>query len=123
MAPTIVTLDEGYEGTFDVKTKLAEAVVQEGSSSNDGSHSSRLKDDEDKERERKYIYDHVSSSRTFGWVGWGSRPRSHVGTSGGIGGHSWGVGGGVKGWGGGATDQGHVEIVSSLSEVMLKFGE
>jgi hypothetical protein len=113
MAPTVVTLDEGYEGTFDVKTKLAEAVVQEDPAS-------RPTNDEDKGRVRKFIYDHVSSSRTFGWVGWGSRPRSHVGTGGGV--HSWGVVGG-KGWAAGATDQGHVEIVGSLSGVMLKFGE
>jgi len=117
MAPTTVTLDDGYEGTFDVKTKLAEAVVQEGGS---GLLSGPTSDD-DKERERKYVYDHVSSSRTFGWVGWGSRPRSRTGTSSGSSIHSWGAGGG-KVWGGGAMDQGHVEIVSSLSEAVLKFG-
>lgn len=118
----MVTLDEGYEGTFDVKTKLAEAIVQESGSSNDNSKSGGLKDGEDIERERKYIYDHVSSTRTFGWVGRGKRPRPHVGSSSSSSSHSWGVGAGER-WGGGAMDQGHVEIVSSLSEAVLKFGK
>lgn len=92
LAESNVTLDTKYRGTFDVQTKLASAVVEEGEPQS-------IPDPFGEDRPRVYVYDIKSDTRTLGWVGWGKRPKK------------WDP-----------MVQGHVDIVSSLSSVSLQLG-
>jgi len=83
-----VILDSKFEGTFDLQTKLSSADLDDDVVAVDPSGMSR---------QRSYFYDHASSNRKFGWVGWGDRPKK------------WDP-----------SRQGHVEIISSLSPVLLQ---
>jgi len=92
LAETCITLDPKYVGTFDLQTKLATASVKGGDEKN------TVADPLGAGRKRGYQFDLLSSTRIFGWIGWGSRPgpatrRNH---------------------------QGHVEIASSHSSVSLQ---
>jgi len=91
LAETHVTLDSKYEGTFNLQTKLAKASVKEG----DGNKT--VTDPSGEQRKRRYQFDHLSSTQIFGWIGSGSRPGPTT-----------------------QPNQGHVEIVSSHSSVMLE---
>lgn len=91
LAETWITLDPKYEGTFDLQTKLATASLKVDNGTNVVNHPLE-------NGKRGYAFDHSSSSRIFGWVGWGSRP-------------------------GPTTQQnyqGHVEVVSSHGSVVLQ---
>jgi hypothetical protein len=92
LAATNITLDSNYEGTFDVQTKLAKAFVREVD------EQKALVDPLAEGRKRGYQFDQKSSSRIFGWVGWGSRPGPTTQPN----------------------HQGHVDIVSSHSSVVLQ---
>ena len=90
LAESQITLDPKYEGTFNLQTKLASVNVKE----QDVKH---LVDPLGKDRLRHYQFDHTSTTRIFGWVGWGQRPTSTI-----------------------HNHQGHVELVSSHSSVQLQ---
>jgi hypothetical protein len=89
-AETNVTLDSSFEGTYSIQTKLASAIVNTG----DLPSSTQLTDKEIQDGERYYQYDAVTSDRVFGWVGSGKRPGP---------------------W----SNQGHIDILSSLSPIYL----
>jgi len=80
-----------YEGTFDLQTKLAKASVKEGD------EKKTVADPLGERRKRVYQFDHLSSARILGWVGWGPRPGPTTKQN----------------------HQGHVEIVSSHNPVSL----
>lgn len=61
-----ITVDARYEGTFDMQTKLSQATVIE-------EQVDSWYDPAGLHRDFRYEYDHKSSNRIFGWVGWGSR--------------------------------------------------
>lgn len=76
LGQSYITLDPKYEGTFDLRTKLAATVVK--------LHDvGPLVDPLGQNRNRYYQYDYMSNTRIFGWVGWGERPdptqRNHQG--------------------------------------------
>lgn len=75
-----------------MQTKLAKASVQD----NNGINS--VADPSGHGRKRSYQFDHSSSTRVCGWVGWGSRPGPIASEN----------------------RQGHVEAVSSHSQVSLQ---
>jgi hypothetical protein len=91
LAETYITLDPKYVGTFDLQTKLATASVKEGDEN-------AVVDPSGGGGKRGYQFDLLSSTRIFGWVGWGSRPGPTTKQ----------------------THQGYVEIVSSHSSVSLQ---
>jgi hypothetical protein len=91
LAKTHITLDPKYEGTFELQTKLAKASVKE-----DGEKPAA--DPLGVGRKRGYQFDHSSSSQIFGWVGWAPRPGPTTRQN----------------------HQGHVEIGSSHSSVILQ---
>lgn len=91
LAETYITLDDKFEGSFSVRTKLASAIVREGKYNPSA-------DPSGDNRQRNYVYDHTSESRSVGWVGWGTRPTGF------------------------RRGQGHVDVVSSLSPVSLQLG-
>jgi len=90
LADSKITLDPKYQGTFDIQTKLSLAEVWLRDVT-------PLVDPLGENRNRHYQYDYTSSTRKFGWVGWGKRPGPEK--------HS---------------HQGHVEISSSHSPVVLQ---
>jgi len=92
LANTYITLDPKYQGTFDLQTKLAKASVKENNGTN------LVADPSGHGGKRSYQLDHWSSTRIFGWVGWGSRPGPITFEN----------------------RQGHVEAVSSHSPVSLQ---
>jgi len=92
LAETAVILDPKYEGTFDLHTKLAQAVLKEQS------NKVLVADPTGNGGLRKYQLDHKTSTRMYGWVGWGQRPGPATGK----------------------IHQGHVEVVSSHSPVSLR---
>lgn len=94
LAESHVSLDPKYEGTFDLQTKLSSAVVTRQDKK------VLVTDPSGQNRQRHLEYDHTSSTRMFGWVGWGQRPRTTR-----------------------KTQQGHVEIASSHSPVYLELDE
>ncbi|EGO25214.1 hypothetical protein SERLADRAFT_448212 [Serpula lacrymans var. lacrymans S7.9] len=65
LGPSNVTLDRKYQGTFDVRTKLATATVAEGADPPASSGGASP---------REYQFDFISGYRVYGWVGWGQRP-------------------------------------------------
>jgi hypothetical protein len=98
LGPANVALDDRYQGTFEARTKFASARVYEQYGS-----AGRVEADTPGtmvEQRTKYVYDHLSTSRISGWRGQGKRPRRR-----------------------GDLGQGHVEVVSSLSPVMLQLGD
>lgn len=91
LAESHITLDPKYTGTFDLRTKLASAVVDRVDHDLDN-------EVDDSSKQRNFQYDTQTSTHMFGWVGFGQRP--------------------------GPTTrhlrQGHVEIHSSHSQVLLQ---
>jgi hypothetical protein len=92
LGPSYVVLDPKYEGTFDLQTKQAITSVKENNAK------PIAPDPLGQRRERGYQIDHSSSSRIFGWVGWGSRPGPTTQQ----------------------IHQGHVEVATSKSAVTLQ---
>jgi len=89
LAESQISVDQKYQGTFDLQTKLASASVQP-------QNVTHLVDPLGENRQRHYQYDYMSATRIFGWVGWGQRPAAtHY-------------------------HQGHVELASSHSPVVLQ---
>ena len=63
-APTSVSLDSYYQGSFSVETKMSRVIVKD-----------TARDDPAKaKRPRTLVYDQQLSDYAAGWVGWGSRP-------------------------------------------------
>ena len=83
-----VFVDEVYEGTYDVHTSLGEAIVDRTTDGVDPLGLGRV---------RSFIDDRTSSSRRYGWVGWGERPDNSP-----------------------FTEQGHIEVASSLNNAVLQ---
>lgn len=86
--PAWVFVDEVYEGTYDVHTSLGEAIVDRTTDGVDPLGLGRV---------RSFIDDRTSSSRRYGWVGWGERPDNSP-----------------------FTEQGHIEVASSLNNAVLQ---
>lgn len=64
LEPARIYVDSKFEGTYDVHTTLADAVVDK----------SNVVDPTGANRQRVYIDDHVTATHAYGWVGWGDRP-------------------------------------------------
>ncbi|KDQ57845.1 hypothetical protein JAAARDRAFT_58423 [Jaapia argillacea MUCL 33604] len=96
-----VALDSKFIGSFDVQTKFSPASIQELRGNETDPTGQR--------RERTLVYDITSDSRMVGWVGWGNRPPTSA---------KWF--GGSRGL---RSTDGHVEMVSSLSPVLLQLGD
>lgn len=64
--PAQVFIDDVYQGTFDVDTMMGNADV-------DDSETSSAVDPTGQNRNRTVEYDYETSSRLYGWVGWGER--------------------------------------------------
>lgn len=88
--PAWVFVDDVFEGTYDVHTSLGEAVVDRTTTDVDPLGMGRT---------RTFIDDRTSSSRRYGWVGWGERPVGPV------------------------NNQGHIEVASSLNSAVLQLTE
>ncbi|OCB89364.1 hypothetical protein A7U60_g3454 [Sanghuangporus baumii] len=82
---------QGMSGTYDVHTTLADAIVE---------RTVDLDDPAGQGRNRSFQDSYVSTSRAYGWVGWGLRPDDER-----------------------ALQQGQIEIVSSLSPAVLELTE
>ncbi|KAF7964841.1 hypothetical protein HWV62_2510 [Athelia sp. TMB] len=65
-----VTLDNKFQGTFDLSTKLASADI------NEVDPQSLIADPSGGKGKRNYQLDFSTNSRKFGWVGWGNQPKS-----------------------------------------------
>ncbi|THH21359.1 hypothetical protein EW146_g176 [Bondarzewia mesenterica] len=89
-----ISMDPLYVGTFDLQAKSSSAVVQERHVP--GGLWAEKYDGE----QRALQYDHTSHSRLLGWVGWGSRPMGEE-----------------------RRQDGHVEVMSSLSPVVLQLDQ
>lgn len=151
-----MTLDEMFEGTFDVVAKSdrtsveTRAGVAKASAASDGDEASASEGggmsglwakwlSEDRSTtasstglgERRLEYDHEGYGRKMGWSGYGERPAEAGGSrgsgadggAGGVGGEGSSAGtGGAGNAGGGRGSWGstsRVEVVSSLSPVVL----
>lgn len=90
LQPAQVFVDGAFEGTYDVHTTLSDAFVD---------RTTDVVDPTGADRSRSYIDDYVSANRIYGWAGWGARPVSGYGPF---------------------SQQGHVEVVSSLSSAVLQ---
>ncbi|KAH7929862.1 hypothetical protein BV22DRAFT_1029053 [Leucogyrophana mollusca] len=66
LAPAKVTLDEKYEGVFQVNTLLGSAAVVRGSVPSI--------DPWNEDLDRQFDVDYSTDSRVLGWIGWGERP-------------------------------------------------
>lgn len=64
LEPAHIYVDSKFEGTYDVHTSLADAIVDK----------TVVSDPTGANRQRVYVDDHVAAARTYGWVGWGARP-------------------------------------------------
>ncbi|KAL5528537.1 hypothetical protein ACEPAF_7673 [Sanghuangporus sanghuang] len=89
--PAHVFVDSVFQGTYDVHTTLADAIVE---------RTVDLDDPAGQGRNRSFQDSYVSTSRAYGWVGWGLRPDDER-----------------------ALQQGQIEIVSSLSPAVLELTE
>ncbi|KAL5523659.1 hypothetical protein ACEPAG_7832 [Sanghuangporus baumii] len=89
--PAHVFVDRVFQGTYDVRTTLADAAVE---------RTVDLEDPAGEGRNRSFQDSYVSTSRAYGWVGWGPRPVD-----------------------GRALQQGQIEIVSNLSPAVLELTE
>lgn len=92
LAKTTVSVDAKYQGFFNVQTKLASAVVQEGTQQLSA-------DPSGKSRKRTFVYAQNTGGRISGWVGWGKKPPAQN-----------------------PTNQGRIDIFSSLSSILLRLG-
>lgn len=93
LASSNVTLGSKYLGTFDVSTKLAGVNVQSDAPTSEIVGQSSA---------RHIEYDHTSNERVFGWIGSGSRPSKHSNNQ---------------------EQQGHVQVVTSISPVFLQLSD
>ena len=84
--PAGVFVDSTFAGTYDVHTSLADAIVDTTDS---------LPDPAGMGRTRQYDDEFVSTSRRYGWVNWGPRPKD-------------------------GRRQGHIEVTSSLGDAILQ---
>ena len=63
LQPAQVYVDSKFEGTYDVRTSLAEAIVDR----------TEVEDPSGSNRRRIYVDDHVSRTRATGFAGWDAR--------------------------------------------------
>jgi len=66
LGPSNVTFDEKYQGVFQVSTKLGVATVTQGTVF--------APDPWAQDLQRTFEVDYNSTVRSYGWIGWGSRP-------------------------------------------------
>jgi hypothetical protein len=97
MGATQVAVDSKYEGTFDVGTKFASAVV------NNGTNPNNLINPYGTNQPRQYEYDFLSTWRMIGWTGWSTRKITTEDHD--------------------ETLQGYIVVKSSLSPVSLQLSE
>ncbi|KAG1734679.1 uncharacterized protein EDB91DRAFT_1146264 [Suillus paluster] len=70
LGPATVTFDEKYQGVFQVNTKLGTVAVTQGATSSSDPWAVALV--------RNYALEYVSSTRAYGWIGWGPRSGSFL---------------------------------------------
>jgi hypothetical protein len=66
LAPTVITLDPRYLGTFSVQTKMDQVSLQD--------HATDADDPTGARRSRTFQYNPVASDTVSGWAGWGAKP-------------------------------------------------
>ncbi|KAH7888532.1 hypothetical protein F5I97DRAFT_1804018 [Phlebopus sp. FC_14] len=100
LGPSYVTLDQRFEGVFQASTKQAAANVDPGDLSLGGTDPwSATAGGNGDSGSRNWVVDFNSTSRVYGWIGWGQRPTY------------WTV-----------DQQGEVVVDTSLANVTLSFG-
>ncbi|KLO20309.1 hypothetical protein SCHPADRAFT_934180 [Schizopora paradoxa] len=91
LEPAEIYLDSKFQGTYDVRTTLSDAMVD---------RDYNVIDPLGQNRTRLFQDDVTSTNRLLGWTGWDPRPKD-----------------------GTRHNQGHVEVVSSLSQAILQLTE
>lgn len=66
LAPTMITLDPRYQGTFSVQTKMDQVSLQD--------HATDADDPTGARTSRTFQYTQVASDTVSGWAGWGAKP-------------------------------------------------